>query len=169
MATERIGTLVGLPEVAVIVEEPHKFDPPSTHRFKLKSGNKRLAMFVHLGKHPYTATAISTNENAIKIPGATSAVYQEAADILEEIAQQHGKPIRYDLATRNDVMKLWARDQVRGGAAIFDWDSIGEDSAGTLIAKKTFGKELSLKRRVIGLFRKKSSNFLNSSSDIIAS
>src|SRR3989344_3965737 len=111
MVTERIQG-VGLPEVTV-TEEPRKFDPPSSHRFALKSANKRLALFVDLiGMDFYVSTAISTDKTAIKMPGATSAVYQKAADILEEMVQQHEKPIRYILATRNDVMKLWTRDQV---------------------------------------------------------
>lgn len=152
MTTERIGLFV-CPEV-IVTEEPRKFDPPSTRRFILKSGNKRLALSVRLDGIR-SSTVISNDENAIKIPGATSAVYRRAADILEETIQQHRKPIRYALSTYNNVMKLWARDQVRGGAAIFDWDSIREDGTGLLVAKKTFGKEFSLKRRIIALLRRK--------------
>ncbi len=153
MATERIGVLAGFPE-AMVIEESRKLEMPSIHRFMLISGNKRLALTARFD-WIQSSTAISTDSTAIKIPGATSAVYQRAADILEALVQQHRKPSRYVLSTYNNAMKLWARDQVRGGAAIFDWDSIREDDTGLLTAKKTFGKEFSLKGRVIWLFRRK--------------
>lgn len=70
-----------------------------------------------------------------KQPGDTTCLYLEARRAMEQLASELGRPINYTFATVNPHLRSWVLDQGKG-KGVFEWDQVGEDQNGKLVAKK---------------------------------
>jgi hypothetical protein len=119
----------GNPEVTEIFDSD-----VSTHY--LECGDKVLAVMLPdsgLPNGPDAATYISSN-NGNQVPGATTALYNKAREILERYATETRRPVLYGFSTKNPEMRAWA---IANGPTIFDWTVHADDEYG-FYAEKIF-------------------------------
>ncbi len=66
-------------------------------------------------------TYISMIGGTVKQPGETTALYTKAHQIMQRVANETGRTVRYVFGTRRPKLALWAAET---GNAIFTWDRI---------------------------------------------
>ncbi|CAN5141315.1 hypothetical protein BH09PAT3_BH09PAT3_6270 [soil metagenome] len=99
----------------------------------LQCGDKILEVTTPTDECREVITIINTTELPA-IPGATTALYKRACEILFNTAEESGKPFVYTFGTQNPRMRSWAK---KYGAAIFNWSVHQDDNEG-FIAQRTF-------------------------------
>ncbi len=67
------------------------------------------------------ATYISMIGGATKQPGETTALYSKAHQIMQRVADQTGRSVRYVFGTRRPKLALWAAS---AGNKIVSWDRV---------------------------------------------
>lgn len=99
------------------------------------AGNKRIRVILYPEIH--SASTRIENTSPDHTPGATTALYERAREVMQSFATASGRPIEYTFLTRVDSMRTWAMLQ-NGGEKVFDWDDFPMEEHGFFIAKKTF-------------------------------
>lgn len=109
-------------------------EPGGILTFILRKGDKSLV----IGFDDESSTAATRLEkvNAVsREPGATTELYREVINILQQLANDRGQPIGYSVLTSDSKMRLWFKDSEKG-AGLFTWD-VSEESessfCGTMI------------------------------------
>lgn len=107
------------------------------HKFiqEFSAGNKRIKVILHPAIHSATTRIENTSLN--HTPGATTALYERARDVIQAFVTESGESVDYTFSTQVDRMKAWALDQNRG-IKVFGWDKFPEEEYGFFFAKKTF-------------------------------
>lgn len=95
--------------------------------YRLSLGGKTLTVGQPTYDYPETVTVVR-NDGSPSIPGATTALYLRAMELMQAEADRLGVPITYTYSTDNPSMMAWAQN---GGSELLEmepYDSAPEDS-----------------------------------------
>lgn len=106
---------------------------PNGGEYVLTAGDKQLTVSVPDVENPHSITVINTTESP-RQPGATTALYARAAELLQTEATWLGMPITYMYGTSSPPMIEWGRNH---GAEIFGWQ-VQNDQNGHFEAHRVF-------------------------------
>jgi hypothetical protein len=99
--------------------------------YRFSKGNKQLSIVIFLDNAKAFGN-ISSVEGRQRIPGSTTAVYSEARQELQRIANETAHEIGYYFVTDSPVLLAWAHTH---GKEVFGWDNIATVTTAPIFLK----------------------------------
>jgi hypothetical protein len=94
----------------------------------LRYGNKELKVVLARLNNSVSTFIENISKDGIGIPGETTLIVKAANKIIQEWANEVGKPIRHAFTTADEKLKAWAQDPAKGGQ-VFDLGYIPKEGA----------------------------------------
>jgi hypothetical protein len=106
---------------------------PGAGYYDLYCGNKNLGIILPSALSLVAVTVVVNRRRFTHVPGATTALYTRADQILQSVANDTGDPLMYRFNTTNPCMKEWGRAH---GETVFGWDVKFDDAQGFLAERE---------------------------------
>lgn len=126
-------------EIEQNIHMTEKWEDKTLHHYYLELNNKFMRIDIYFYPDDFEQV-VNTNIWNIageKIPGTTTVLYQKAKEIMQQLATESGRAVRYVFATDNPSMVAWGLSK---GKEIFSWDD-EKRNGNKLHAEKIFSPQ----------------------------
>ncbi len=106
-----------------------------TNAYELSLGNKNLIVKIISKEVPEFMTFVINSDSNTSVPNETTRLYGRAAELMQQVTDRAGKPIRYVFGTSNPSMMNWGRTV---GQSIFNWRVVTDEEGFRFVAEKVF-------------------------------